>query len=172
MRDFAKAIQEIDAARKWSMLAGSPLPDLMAGNVARLQGDTTRAKACFEKALEILEPLIRKRPDDVFSLSELAWAYAGLGRKDDALRVSQEYVQLMPSWRDAAEGPSYATMQAQIQALVGDKEAAMKQLTGLVRQTGGPSYGDLKFDPSWESLREDPRFAELMRQAAKPIALD
>jgi tetratricopeptide (TPR) repeat protein len=172
MRDFAKAIQEIDAARSWPMLAGSPVPDLMAGTVARLQGDAARAKAFFEKALEISEALTRKNPDDVSGLSQLAWAYAGLGRKEDALRVSHQYIQLVPSWRDATDGPVYATMQAQIQALVGDKEAAMKQLTGLVRQTGGPSYGELKFDPSWENLREDPRFAELVGQAAKPIALD
>jgi serine/threonine protein kinase/predicted Zn-dependent protease len=172
MRDFAKAIDEIEAARKWSKLAGSAIPDLMAGIVARLQGDATRAKACFEKAREILEASTKKHPDDAYALSELAWAYAGLGRKDDALRVSQQYVQLIPSWRDATEGPTYATMQTQIQAWVGDKEAAMKQLTGLVRQTGGPSYGGLKFDPVWDSLRDDPRFAELVVQAAKPIQLD
>ena len=64
MRDFAKAIQEIDAARKWPMLAGSPIPDLMTGTVASLQGDAGRAKASFEKALEILEPMIRKHPDE------------------------------------------------------------------------------------------------------------
>ena len=86
--------------------------------------------------------------------------------------MSQQYVQLIPSWRDATEGPTYATMQTQIQAWVGDKEAAMKQLTGLVRQTGGPSYGGLKFDPVWDSLRDDPRFAELVVQSAKPIQLD
>ncbi len=172
MRDFAKADQEIDAARKWPMLAGSPIPDLMAGTIARLQGDTAAAKAWFEKALEILEPLAEKRPDEPSTLSELAWVYAGLDRKEDALRVSQKYVQLVPSWRDATDGPAYAKMQAQIQALVGDKEAAIKQLTGLVTQTGGPSYGELKFDPTWDNLREDPRFAELVEQAANPIALD
>lgn len=172
MRDFAKATQEIEAARKWLMLPGAWTPDLMAGTVARFQGDTASAQASFEKALGILEPLAKKHPDDASTLSDLAFAYAGLGRKDDALRVSQEYVQLVPSWRDGAEGPSYATMQAQIQAWVGDKEAAMQQLSGLVRQTGGPSYGALKFDPAWDSVRDDPRFAALVAQAAKPIELN
>ena len=89
------------------------------------------------------------------------------------MRVSQKYVQLVPSWRDAAEGPVYAKMQAQIQAWVGNKEAAMKQLTGLVGKTGGPSYRGTEVRPELGiACGMIPSSPNSLEQAAKPIALD
>jgi hypothetical protein len=63
-------------------------------------------------------------------------------------------------------------MQAMVQAWVGNKDAAIEQLTGLMKQAGSPSYGELKFDPGWDDLRQDPRFAGLIADAAKPIKID
>jgi hypothetical protein len=70
------------------------------------------------------------------------------------------------------EGPAYASMQAQVQAWIGNKDAAIEQLSALVRQASGPSYGELKLDPGWDDLRGDPRFEQLIAQAAKPVSLD
>jgi tetratricopeptide (TPR) repeat protein len=126
----------------------------------------------FEKARNKLEAALAERPDDPAMVSNLAWAYAGLGRKEDALGASQRSVELIPSWRDAVEGPFYANMQAQTLAWFGDKDAALKQLTSVVKLPGGPSFGELKLDPSWDQLRGDARFDELIAEAAQPIPLD
>ena len=88
------------------------------------------------------------------------------------MRLSQQAVQLVPTWRDAVEGPVYTGMQAQIQGWVGNTDAAIEQLTAVMKQAGAPSYGELKFDPSWDALREDPRFAGLIAAAAKPIKIE
>ncbi|MGH8095205.1 MAG: TPR end-of-group domain-containing protein [Chthoniobacterales bacterium] len=77
-------------------------------------------------------------------------------------------MQLIPTWRDATEGPLYATMQAQIHAWLGDRDAAIEQLARLVKLPAGPSYGELKLDPSWDDLRADPRFEGLLAEAARP----
>ena len=80
-------------------------------------------------------------------------------------------MELIPSWRDAAEGPVYASMQAQNFAWLGDSDAAIKQLTSVVKQPAGPSYGELKLDPGWDVLRADPRFEALVAEAAKPPSI-
>ncbi|HEX4665603.1 MAG TPA: protein kinase [Chthoniobacterales bacterium] len=171
-RDFAKALLDIEAARKAEMRPPYSFLDLMDGSIARAQGDTEKSKQMFEKARETLEASLEKRPNDAPAIVNLAWAYAGLGQKEEALRASQQAVQLVPSWRDAVEGPGYAAMQAMVQAWVGNKEAAIEQLTALMKQAGSPSYGELKFDPDWDDLRQDPRFAELIAEAAKPIKIE
>jgi serine/threonine protein kinase/tetratricopeptide (TPR) repeat protein len=171
-RDFAAAFREIEAARKSSMPPPLSFPDLMEGTIARVQGDTEKSRRSFEKARETLEGSLLKYPNDAQTHINLGWAYAGLGRKEDALRASQQAVQLVPSWRDAAEGPGYASMQAQIQAWVGNKDAAIDQLTAVVKQAAGTSYGELKLDPAWDDLRGDPRFEKLIAEAKQPIPID
>jgi tetratricopeptide (TPR) repeat protein len=116
--------------------------------------------------------VLAKHSEEPALLANLAWAYAGLARKDDALRTIQQAVHLIPSWRDAMEGPAYASMQAQIQAWVGNKDAAIEQLRSVVKQPGGPSYGELKLDPGWDDLRADPRFEPLIAEAKQPIPID
>jgi serine/threonine protein kinase/tetratricopeptide (TPR) repeat protein len=171
-RDFARARSEIAAARSSETPQDREFLDLLEGTIARAQGDKEKAMLAFEKARTKLEAAVAERPDDPATVSNLAWAYAGLGRKEDALRASQRSVELVPSWRDAAEGPFYANMQAQTLAWVGDKDAALKQLAAVVKLPGGPSFGELKLDPSWDELRGDPRFDALIAEAAHPISLD
>jgi len=171
-RDFTRASVELEAARKEQMTPPWQYLDLLAGNMARAQGDVDGAFKAFDKARGSLESSLTEHADEPALVGNLAWAYAGLGRKDYALRTIQQAVQLIPSWRDATEGPAYAAMQAQIQAWVGNKDAAIEQLSGLLKQAAAPTYGDLKFDPGWDDLRNDQRFEELIAQAAKPVTLE
>ena len=136
--------REIELARKAEMPPPWEYVDLMEGSIARVQGDTEGAARAFDKARAALETALGKHPEEPPLLANLAWAYAGLGRKEEALGTIQRAVHLIPSWRDAMEGPAYASMQAQIQAWVGNKEAAIEQLGTVVKQAGGPSYGELK----------------------------
>jgi hypothetical protein len=55
---------------------------------------------------------------------------------------------------------------------VGNKDAAIEQLRSVVKQPGGPSYGELKLDPGWDDLRADPRFEPLIAEAKQPIPID
>ncbi len=171
-RDFARATSEIAAARRSETPQDRESLDLLEGTIERVQGDSAKAKLAFERARNKLEAILAERPDDPAVISNLAWAYAGLGRKEEALQASQRSVELVPSWRDAAEGPFYANMQAQTLAWLGDKDAALKQLSSVVKLPGGPSFGELKLDPGWDELRGDSRFDELIAQTAQPVPLD
>ena len=56
-----------------------------------------------------------------------------------------------------------------VYAATGDRDRAFEQLASVAKTPNGPSYGALKLDPTWSSLRGDPRFAQLLAEAAKPI---
>ncbi len=170
-RDFAEAVRELETARQSPAPPPNGFVDLMEGTIARAQGEAENAKQSFEKAREALESSLQEHPNDPQVVINLAWAYAGLGRKEDALHASQQAVQLVPSWKDAVDGPPFLGMQAMIEAWVGNKEAAITQLSSLIQQPAGPSYGELKLDVGWEDLRGDPRFDELVAAAASPVEL-
>ena len=105
-------------------------------------------------------------------LSQLAVVDAGLGRKQEALREAQRAVELRPISRDAVEGPHVARNLALVYCWVGERARAIEQLSALVKVAGGgPSYGELKFDPVWDELRDDPRFAQILAEAEKPVPL-
>ena len=170
-RDFPLAVQALEVARTWREPPSAGFVDLMEGAIARAQGDAPASQQAFERARLAVEATLAKRPHDPSVLIDLSWAYAGLGRKEEAIRTSQQAVQLSPSWKDAIQGPPLANMQAMVLAWVGEKEAAFDQLSSLVKHPAGPSYGELKFDAGWDDLRGDPRFDQLIATAAKPIEL-
>jgi hypothetical protein len=43
---------------------------------------------------------------------------------------------------------------------------AIEQLEALVKIPGGPGYGDLRLDPTWDPLRGDPRFEKIVASLA------
>ena len=63
---------------------------------------------------------------------------------------------------------------ARIYALTGEKELALEQLEVLSKLASswvGISYGELRLNPNWDSLRGDPRFEKLVEEAKKPVAV-
>jgi tetratricopeptide (TPR) repeat protein len=162
-------LQYVEKAKKAPMQPPNEGLALFEGSVYRAKGVPEKAKQVFQHALAELEKIVQKRPEDALAVMNLAWANAGLGRAKEASEAAQRAVQLVPVWRDATEGPSYAAMQAQVQAWLGNKDAAIAQLSGLAKQPAGPTYGELRFDPSWDGMRGDPRFEGLAEEVAKPL---
>ena len=60
---------------------------------------------------------------------------------------------------------------AQVLAMTGDRDGAFDKLSKLVKLPFGVlNYGDLKFDPVWDDLRNDPRFDHILAESAFPLA--
>ena len=89
----------------------------------------------------------------------LALAYAGLGRKDQAIAAARTGVELNAN--DAIKLPMAQIAQAQVYAQFGERDAAIAALPQLLETPAGLTPPLLAFDPMWDPLRGDPRFQKL-----------
>jgi tetratricopeptide (TPR) repeat protein len=142
--------------------------------VARARGDAAKTRDAFQAARKTFENELqsRRRPNDPQLLSILAVYDAGLGRKEEALRESQKAIDLFPKGGDATDGPEFLRRQALVFAWAGERDRALQLLSDLVRRPGPLSPGELKFDPGWDDLRQDPRFAEVVAACERPAKID
>jgi serine/threonine protein kinase/Tfp pilus assembly protein PilF len=137
---------------------------------ARAAGATDRMRSYLFAWRQSFEPLLVGEPDP----SVLTWVGVidgVLGRNEQALAECQRAVELRPISHDAVEGPEYAKNLALVYAWAGERDRAIKQLSTLVKLPAGLAFGELKLDPVWDNLRSDPRFDQILAEAAKPIPL-
>jgi TolB-like protein/Tfp pilus assembly protein PilF len=145
--------------------------DFLLGIIARLKGDVGAARAAFMKARTETEEELRVHPDDMDLLFSLAQIDALLARKQEALSEGRRAMELAPIAQEVMFGwcPTEvcATRSfAMICAQVGETDLALEQLEAVTKIPGGPTYGDLRLDPGWDSLRGEPRFEKIVNSLA------
>jgi hypothetical protein len=89
-----------------------------------------------------------------------------LGDKEKAIQEGRTACDMLPPTKDAVVGVVLITDLARIYALTGEKDLALKQLDIVNKLPYGPSYGELRLDPEWDSLRGDPRFEKIVASLA------
>jgi TolB-like protein/tetratricopeptide (TPR) repeat protein len=135
------------------------------GELARARGDKEKALAVFEAARKKLDASWGDKPRDEGYYTQVALFDAGLGRKEEAIREALRAVELVPLAKDSIDGPFRATNLALVYAWTGEHDRALEQLEKVATIPAGPTYGDLKFNPCWDSLRGDPRFDKIVAAA-------
>ncbi|UCC72805.1 MAG: hypothetical protein JSV86_21025 [Gemmatimonadota bacterium] len=133
-----------------------------------LMGDRELERAYYDSARAVVEARLGELPADPRLHSALGIAYAGLGRVEEAIREGRIGVELSPLHKDAAVGPHRIFELAQIYTMVGEYDAAVEQLEYLLSVPGPHSAAMLRVDPTWDALRDHPRFQRLLRSIARP----
>lgn len=141
-------------------------PHFLEGLIARMTKQDAKARIAFTAARQEQEELVRSHPEDAGALSVLGLIDSGLGRKDEALREGWRAIELLPVEKDRLNGGRIIVYLAMIAGWVGDKELACEKLREGVRYPTGPSYGQLKLLPTWDPLRGDPCFEEIVASLA------
>ncbi|MFB3111982.1 MAG: hypothetical protein ACE10G_08115, partial [Gemmatimonadales bacterium] len=129
-----------------------------------LMGNSQLEQAYYDSTRSILETKTEERPDDSRYRSALGIAYAGLGRKADAIREGELAVELLPMSKEAWRGAHRVEDLARIYAMVGEYDAAIDQLEILLAVPSPTAVPMLRIDPTWEPLRGHPRFQRLLEQ--------
>jgi len=132
------------------------------GVVARWEGDSVKAQGAFRAARNEVEKILQKQPDFAAALSLLGMIDAGLGRKEDALREGRRACELLSISKDAIDGAAFAVNLAQTYAWSGERDLAIEQIALVEATPNQLSYGFLKLQPFWDSLRGDPRFEKIV----------
>ena len=78
------------------------------------------------------------------------------------MREGQQALQLMPVSKDALRGPFHVEAMARIYAMVGERDAAVEQLEYLMSIPLDLAAPGLRLDPTWDCLRDHPRFQKLI----------
>jgi TolB-like protein/Tfp pilus assembly protein PilF len=129
-------------------------------------GDDASAHIAFLKAKEILEEQVKQRPDDADLHVQLAKTLAWLGEKDAAIAEAQRAMDLRPENKDAFEGPPITEQAAQVYTILGDNARAIELLDGLLKRPSEVTLQELKLNPAWDPLRNDPGFQALFTKYA------
>ncbi len=96
----------------------------------------------------------------------LALIDAVLGDKEKAIQEGRTACEMLPPTKDAVLGVYLIDNLARSYALTGEKDLALEQLDIVSKIPCGPSYGELRLDPEWDSLRGDPRFEKIVDSLA------
>jgi TolB-like protein/Tfp pilus assembly protein PilF len=124
--------------------------------------DETNARAAFLKAKNICEEQLKQKPDEPDLHVHLAKLNAWLGDRDAALSEAQRATQLRPESKDAFEGPQITGQVAEVYAILGDDDRAIELLDGLLNRPSDLTVSNLRLNPAWDPLRNDPRFQALL----------
>ena len=137
---------------------------LLEGHACKLLGDDARAMAFYEEALEILEAAVRENPEDPRIHSALGAAYAGLGRKEEAIAAGRKAVEIYPVTRDAILSVDRMMDLTRIYARVGEKDAALAMMREILTTPGIYTIHTFELDPSFDSLRDEPAYRLLAQE--------
>lgn len=138
----------------------------LLGTVYALVHDDAKAKENFERAREQAEAAVHESPEDGPRHALLGLIYASLGRCPEAEAEGQRAVELLPETTDAFDGPILAISGARISVRCGDRDQALAIIEHSLSRPAGVTVSELRRDPTWDSLRNDPRFQKLLSEKA------
>ena len=118
------------------------------------------------RARDQLDQKVKAHPEDALLLSALGLVDAALSRKQDAIEEAGRAVEMQPVSKDALAGPLLVVNLAVVYARTNEPDLAFQELIKSAKTPGGITYGELKLNPAWDPVRNDPRFAELLARLA------
>jgi TolB-like protein/Tfp pilus assembly protein PilF len=145
--------------------AGRDVPvSFWQGIIARARGDGAKAGEAFTRARATVAAQLAEQPDEPLLLATLGLVDAGLSRKEEALSEGRRAVELRPLAEDAVDGATVLSFLAMIHAWMGDAKSSLDQLEFLARIPSSISFGQLKYDPVWDTVRGDARFTAMLNE--------
>jgi TolB-like protein/class 3 adenylate cyclase/Tfp pilus assembly protein PilF len=134
--------------------------------IARARGDQQRAQTIYSAIREKINAKWAGQPKKDMDIAMAAISDADLGRKEEAISEARHAVELRPIAQDSLRGPELVRILALVYAWTGEPALAIEQLEIIAKIPAGPSYGELRFDPTWDPLRNDPRFEKIVASLA------
>jgi tetratricopeptide (TPR) repeat protein len=135
---------------------------LVRAETEHLRGRPAEARVYADTARLAYEEMLRAAPQDPQRHAYRGVALAYLGRKAEAIQEGERAVAIMPVSRDALIGAYLQHQLVRIYLLVGEPEKALDHLEPLLRMPYHLSPGWLRIDPTFASLRGNPRFEQLV----------
>ena len=144
-----------------------PIPkNFLLGRVYFYAGDKVKARDAYQSARAYIERAVAEQPQSVFVQLALAELMAGTGERDEAMRLCEHAMDMLPVSRDAYHGPIVLVSSAEIYGMLGDADRAVPLIERALAIPSPQPRQALRFDPKWDSIRSDPRFQQLIAEPA------
>jgi len=124
------------------------------------------ARAGYKSAMEILEKKVAEVPNDPRYHTALGIAYAGLGKKEEAINEGIKGVELLPISKDAVYGTTFASDLAVIYTMVGEFDLAVSQLDQVLAVPCWISSVWIGWDIRFAPLKTHPGYKKLVTKYA------
>ncbi|MGZ5022725.1 MAG: tetratricopeptide repeat protein, partial [Chthoniobacterales bacterium] len=164
-RKYSEALAAAESAPDESLMQKSevlPSKYMVMGSAYKGLKNEAGAREAFTKARDFAQQRVNAAPSDPDGYALLASALALLGEKDAALSAMQRALELLPVSKDAFHGPDILEIAAEVYAVVGETDRAFQTLDELSKIPSPVSAELLKLNPIWDSIRNDPRFEQLL----------
>ena len=166
-RRYAEALQ-LTSSLKDEALAKDP-EGLMGkygaiGIAKKLLGDEVGAREAFLKAKGYAEKFVADAPNEAKRHDPLAECLAWLGEKEAAIAEAKRATELLPESVDAFDGPVCTRTLAEIYMILGEYDKALPIMDGLLTRPTQVTVAQLKINPLWDPVRQDPRFIAMLQK--------
>jgi adenylate cyclase len=142
-----------------------PIPkNFLLGRIYFYAGDKVKAREAYQSARAYIERAVAEQPQSAFVQLALAELMAGIGERDEAKRLCERAMEMLPVSRDAYHGPMAVVYSAEIYAMLGDADRAVPLIERSLAIPSPQTRQALRFDPKWDSIRSDPRFQQLIAE--------
>ena len=147
----------------------------------RLSGDAEAARDWADSAVAQAREALAARPDPVprdrFGVKAVAHADLGLGLAlrggsgdaDEAVRHAEDAHRLLNYDVDAIDSNLVDWFRVRTYVLTGRPDDAIAQMAELVSRPSLFGLGDLRLDPLYDGIRDDPRFQALIQRLEQQI---
>jgi TolB-like protein/Tfp pilus assembly protein PilF len=164
-RTYEKAFALLEPLREMLSYQEYDYPkNLLLAITHELTNNQEAAAEAYGLAAKTLESSVESRPDYAPHRGALGLAYAGLGRKDEAIREGLRAVELLPIEKDAFVGSWQLGDLGFIYLRVGDYDAAAETFERYLSRPAMFSARALALDPRLEPLLDEPRFKALLER--------
>ncbi|MEY2440505.1 MAG: hypothetical protein QOI34_1890, partial [Verrucomicrobiota bacterium] len=142
--------------------------ELQLGFVIGFSFDQQAAREAEQRIEERLRQPIGRDEEEPLK-EQLANLKMLLGKKAEAIRLSEESLAQHPISEDAVVNVGRLHKLAYMYLYAGENERALQTFAQLVQTPGGEHYGMLKYNPILDPLRKDPRFEAILKQVQQPF---
>ncbi len=133
------------------------------GDLLRLSGHTAQGRVYYDSALAVLTVNLKALPYDYGWHQRMGQVLWKLGRQAEALPEGRRGVEMMPLSLDVYFGGDAIIDLARIYAAGGQAKEAVEQLKVALAMPSRISVNQLKNQPDWDPIRNDPEFKKLLQ---------
>ncbi len=130
----------------------------------RLDGQDELARAYFDSARIETEARLKDNPKSWRFLTSLGFTFSRLGQCEEAIHWGKQAVAIVPLSIDAFDGSKAMGELAYIYAVCGEEEEALDLLEKCLSIPSNIGVSELKLDPGYNSMRDNPRFQKLIQK--------